>query len=105
MNESLDSLLAGVAEGSGKLYDGLPALSLDGQALAVAITTHLGRPVIPPAPTLLRGLCAAAGLCLDRATGTLRARIVDLQKQAAAVGEAVERPRGFWRAMLDAWAA
>ena len=48
VNESLDSLPAGVAEGSEKLYNGLPALSLDGQALAVAITTHLGRPVIPP---------------------------------------------------------
>ena len=86
----MDILLAGVTEGSEKLYDGLPASSLDGQALAVTITDHLARPAIPSAPTLLRGLCAAAGLCLDRAAGTLRDNIA-----------AVERSRSFWRAMLD----
>ena len=36
----LNTLFDGVMNGSEKLYDGLPALSLDGQALAVAITAH-----------------------------------------------------------------
>ena len=53
---SLDVLFDGVMKGSGKLYDGLPALSLDGQALATAITAHLARPAIPPPRVLLRGL-------------------------------------------------
>ena len=101
VSKSLDILLAGVTEGSGKLYDGLPASSLDGQVPAVAITAHLARPAIPLAPALLRGLCAAAGLCLDRATGALRENNTGLQRQAAAIGEAVERSRSFWRAMLD----
>ena len=75
---SLNALLALVTEGSEKLYDGLSAWSLDGQALAVAITAHLARPAIPSARTLFRGLCAAAGLCLDRAMDALRTKIKGL---------------------------
>ena len=98
---SLDILLTGVGEGSEKLYDGVSASSLDGQALAVAIEAHLGRPAIPPASELLRGLCAAAGLCLKRAKCMLRAKVADLHKQAAVIQEAVERSQSFWRMMLD----
>ena len=72
---SLKVLFDGVPNRSEKLYDGLPALSLDGQALAAAITAHLARPAIPSPRTLLRGLCAAAGLCMERATDALRATI------------------------------
>ena len=97
----LNTLFDGVMNGSEKLYDGLPALSLDGQALAVAITTHLERPAIPSQRALLRGLCAAAGLCMERATGALHAKIEDLWPQAEVIGVAVERSQNFWRAMLD----
>ena len=41
MSTLLDVLFDSVTKGSEKLYDGLPALSLDGQALATAITAHL----------------------------------------------------------------
>ena len=56
----LDALLDEVTAGSELLYDGLSALSLDGQALALAIETHLGRPAIPPPSELLQGLCTAS---------------------------------------------
>ena len=98
---SLNVLFDGVMKGSEKLYDGLPALSLDGQALATAITAHLARPAIPSPRTLLRGLCAAVGLCMERATGALRAAIDDLLPRAEAIGAAMERSQSFWRTMLD----
>ena len=56
---SLNTLFDSITKGSEKLHDGLPALSLDGQALAVAITANLARPAIPR--TLLRGLCMCCG--------------------------------------------
>ena len=70
-------LLDSVTVGSEQLYDGLPARSLDGQALAIAINAHLGRPAMPPLAELLHGLCDAAGLCVEQATdrvAELRAR-------------------------------
>ena len=48
VRECLDALLTEVTVGSERLYDGLSASSLDGQPLALAIETHLGRPAIPP---------------------------------------------------------
>ena len=45
---SLNVLFDGVTKGSKELYNGLPALSLDGQALATAITVHLVRPACTP---------------------------------------------------------
>ena len=41
---ALDNLLTEVAAGSELLYDGLLALSLDGQPLAIAIKAHLACP-------------------------------------------------------------
>ena len=96
----LNTLFDGVMNGSEKLYDGLPALSLDGQALAVAITTHLERPAIPSQRALLRGLCAAAGLCMERATNALRSMVDGLRLQAEAIGAASERSQSYWRVGL-----
>ena len=96
MHKTLDDLPTEVAAGPELLYDGLPASSLDGQLLAVAIEAHLRHHAIPPAAELLGGLCAAAGLCLERAECTLREQIAALREQAAAVQEAVERPQRFW---------
>ena len=96
-----DVLLAVVTTGSELLYDGLSASSLDGQPLALAIGTHLARTAIPSPQTLLCGLCAAAGLCIERATGALRTKIEGLRTQAEAIGSAVERSQSFWRAMRD----
>ena len=74
----LNALLDEVTAGSELLYDGLSALSLDGQALALAIEAHLGRPAIPPPSELLQDLCAAAGLNMDRASALLRLAIDNL---------------------------
>ena len=74
--------------GSELLYDGLPASSLEGQPLAmIAVKAHLARPAIPAATELLRGLCAAAGLCLERAECTCIA-CADHRSQGAVVGGA-----------------
>ena len=98
---SLDVLFDGVTKGSEELYDGLPALSLDGQALATAITTHLARPTLPPPRALLRGLCTAAGLCMERATNALSAVFDKLLPRAEAIGTAMERSQSYWRTKLD----
>ena len=58
------------------------------------------RPAIPAATELLRGLCATAGLCLERAECTLRARVTALREQLLAVQKAMERSQRFWRTML-----
>lgn len=100
-HKQLDDLFAKVAAGSELLYDGLPASSLDGQPLAVAIEAHLARPAIPAAAELLRGLCTAVGLCLERAGCTLHQQIAALQEQAATLQAEVERSQRFWRAMLS----
>ena len=94
---ALDDLPTEVAAGSALLYDGLPASSLDGQPLAVAIGAHLTRPAIPAAKELLRGLCPTAGHCLERAGCALRKHVEVLREQAAAVQAAVVRSQGFWR--------
>ena len=60
----LDAMFSAVMAGSELMYDGLPASSLNGQPLAVAVESHLRRPAISAAEELLSGLCAAAGLCL-----------------------------------------
>ena len=101
MTTSRNVLFDSITKGSKKLYDGLPALSLDGQALAAAIIAHLARPAIPSPRALLRGLCAAAGRCMERATGTLCATLDGLLPQAEAIGMVVERSQSFWRLMLD----
>ena len=75
-------------------------MCLDGQPLAIAIEAHLARPAIPAATELLRGLCAAAGLCLERAGCALRKQVKALREQAAAVQAAMERSQSFWRTML-----
>ena len=72
VRKHLEALLAEVTVGSKRLYDGLSALSLDGQPLALAIEAHLGRPALPPPPELPRGLCAAAGLSMERVTDSQR---------------------------------
>ena len=97
----LAALLDGVTVGSERLYDGLPARSLDGQALAIAIAAHLGRPAMPPPAELLHGLCEAAGLCVEQATESLCSVLVDLCLQADAIGTAMERSQAYWRAKLD----
>ena len=91
MTASLNVLFGSVTKGSGKLYDGLPALSLDGQVLAAAITAHLARLAIPAPRALRRGLCAAAGLCMKRAAGVLCTKTEGLRTQAGAIGAAVEQ--------------
>ena len=65
MTVSLDVLFDGVVKGSEELYDGLPALSLDGQVVATAITAHLAQLVLPPLWVVLCRLCATAGLCME----------------------------------------
>ena len=70
------------------------------ELLARAVKAHLARPAIPAVTELLRGLCAAAGLCLERVECILRARVAALREQSLAVQEAVERSQRFWRAML-----
>ena len=72
-------LLDGVTVRSEQLYDGLPAQSLDGQALAIAINAHLERPAMPPPAELLHGLCGAAGLCVEQTTEPLRSVLADLR--------------------------
>ena len=101
VSRRLDALLAEVTVGSERLYDGLPASSLDGQALTLAIKAHLGRPAIPPPSELLQGLCAAAGLSVDRATASLHLVVDDLRLQAEAIGTAVGHSQNYWRAMLE----
>ena len=101
VSRRLDALLAEVTVGSERLYDGLSASSLDGQALTLAIEAHLGRPAIPPPSELLQGLCAAAGLSVDRATASLRLVVDDLRLQAEAIGTAMGRSQNYWRAMLE----
>ena len=101
MTALLNVLFDGVTKESGMLYDGLPALSLDGQALAAVITAHLARPAIPPPRVLLRGLYTAAGLCMERATGALRAAIDGLLPRAEAIGAAMERSQSFRRTMRN----
>ena len=101
VSKTPDDLLTEVAAGSGLLYDGPPASSLDGQPLAIAIKAHLACPAIPAATELLRGLCTAAGLCLECAGCILHERVAALKEQAVAVQAAVERSQRFWRAMLD----
>ena len=101
VGKRLDVLLAGVTTGSELLYDGLSASSLDGQPLALAIGVHLDRPAIPSPQTLLYDFCAAAGLCMERATSGLRSKIANLRAQAEAIGAAVERSQNFWRTMRD----
>ena len=101
VRQELDALLSAVTAGSELLYDGLPASSLDGQPLAVAIEAHLRHPAIPMAEELLRGLCTAAGLCLVWVECTPRAKIADLREHAAEVQAAVERSQCYWRAMLE----
>ena len=98
---ALDNLLTEVAAGSELLYDGLLASSLDGQPLAIAIEAHLVCQAIPAAKQLLRGLCTAAGLCLERAGCALRKQVEALRGQAAAVQAVVVRSHGFWCTMLD----
>ena len=101
VRKTLGSMLTEVAVGSELLYHGLPASSLDGQPLAIAIEAHLARPAIPAATELFHGLCAAAGLCLERAGCALRKQVKALREQAAAVQAAVERSWSFWRTTLD----
>ena len=101
VHTALDVVLAKVAVGSELLYDGLSALSLDGQPLATVIVADLAHPAIPAARELLRGLCTAAGLCLERAGCTLRKQVEALRGQAAAVQAAVVRSQGFGCAMLS----
>ena len=81
MRKTPDDLLTEVAAGTKLLYDGPPASSLDGQPLTIAIKAHLERPAIPAATELLRGLCAAAGLCLERVGCTPRERVAALKEQ------------------------
>ena len=78
-----------------------PRLWTDMQLLALAIRAHLERPAIPSPQTLLCGLCAAAGLCMERATSALRSKIADLRTQVEAISAAVERSQSFWRTLCD----
>ena len=91
----LYTLFDSITKGSGKLYDGLPALCLDGQVLAVVITTHLTQPVIHSPQTLLHSLCATAGLYMGQATDVLRATIGGLWPQAEVIGEVVQCSQKF----------
>ena len=50
---------------------------------------------------LPRGLCTAAGLCLERAGCALCKQVEALRGQAAVVQAAVVRSQAFRRAMLD----
>ena len=100
MSKCLDDLLARVAVGSELLYDGLPALSLDGQPLTVAVKAHLAHPAIPAAAELLRGLCTAMGLCLECAECTLCAHVTALREQSLVVQEVMEWSQHFWCAMV-----
>ena len=57
--------------------------------------THLAPPVIPAARELLRSLCTAAGLCLERAGCALHKQVEVLRGQAAAVTPASIRAEGY----------
>ena len=81
--------------GSELPYDGLPAMSLDGQPLAqaAATATHLACPAIPRVEGLPAELCVAAGLCLARA---------ELEAGGHAYRRLADTGRFFWRIMPDA---
>ena len=102
VRDHLAALLDGVTMGSEQLYDSLSTSSLDGQALALVIDAHLGRPAIPPPSELLRGLCAAASLHMERATDSLHVVITDLRLQANTIGKVVEHSQAYWHVMSRA---
>ena len=101
MTTSLDSLFNSMMKGSKELYDGLLAVSLNGQALVLAIMTHLAQLALLLLRTLLCGLCDTAGLGMECVTDTLSTVFDKLLVQAEVIGMAMEHLQSYWCMMLN----